>query len=176
LLGDKHPSTARALRNLAVILQSEGKLDAAETMLREALAKRRELLGNEHPDVAGSLEYLAEVLRGEGRQDQAETLLRECLSIREKGLPDDRLTFSARSALGENLLARKKYAEAEPLLISRYNGLKQREAAIPAANQPRVAKAAERIMRLHEETAQPEKAAEWKRTVDESRGPQRKGK
>lgn len=83
-------------------------------------------------------------------------------------MPDDWLTFSARSALGENLMARKRYAEAEPLLICGYNGLRDREAAIPVANKPRVAKAGERIMRLYEETARPDKAAEWKRKLRET--------
>jgi tetratricopeptide (TPR) repeat protein/tRNA A-37 threonylcarbamoyl transferase component Bud32 len=166
-LGDKHPSAARGLHNLAVILQRQGKLDAAEAMLREALAKRRELLGSEHPDVAVSLEQLGEVLREEAKLDEVEPLLRECLSIREKKLPDGWPTFSARSALGENLMARKQYAEAEPLLISGYNGLREREAKIPAANKPRLHEAAERLIRFYEETAQPDKAAEWKRKLAE---------
>ena len=168
LLGDKHPSVARGLHNLAVILQRQGKLDAAEAMLREALAKRRELLGNEHPDVATSLEQLAEVLREEAKLDEVETLLRECLTIREKKLPDGWPTFSARSALGENLMARKQYAEAEPLLISGYNGLREREAKIPAANKPRLEKAAERLLWFYEETAQPDKAAEWRKRLGEA--------
>ena len=103
----------------------------------------------------------------QGRLAEAEAPLRECLSIREKRLPDDWLTFSARSALGENLMARKQYAEAEPLLISGYNGLREREARIPAANKPRLEKAAERLIRFYEETAQPDKAAEWKQKLDE---------
>jgi tetratricopeptide (TPR) repeat protein len=166
-LGDKHPSAAKGLHNLAVILQRQRKLDAAEAMLRDALAKRRELLGNEHPDVAASLEQLAEVLREEAKLDEVEPLLRECLSIREKKLPDGWPTFSARSAMGENLMARKQYAEAEPLLISGYNGLSEPEARIPAANKPRLQKAAERLIRFYEETAQPDKAAEWKQKLAE---------
>ena len=173
LLGDKHPDAARGLHNLAVILQRQGNLDAAETMLREALAMRRELLGSEHPDVAVSLEQLAEVLREEGKLDQVEPLLRECLSIREKKLPDGWPTFSASSALGENLMARKQYAEAEPLLISGYNGLREREAKIPVANKPRLQKAAERIIRFYEETAQPDEAAEWKQKLAELAKPVR---
>jgi hypothetical protein len=82
-------------------------------------------------------------------------------------LPDDWLTSGARSALGENLMARKRYAEAEPLLISGYNGLRQREARIPAANKPRLHKAAERLLWFYEETAQPDKAAEWKQKLGE---------
>ena len=167
LLGDEHPAVARSLHNLAGLLRSQGNLDAAEAMLREALAMRRRLLGNEHPDVATSLEYLAQAIREEGKQDEVETLLRECLSIREKKLPDDWPTFSARSALGENLMARKQYAEAGPLLISGYNGLRERQAKIPAASKRRLKEAAERLLWFYEETAQADRAAEWKRRLAE---------
>jgi hypothetical protein len=64
-------------------------------------------------------------------------------------------------------MARKQYAEAEPLLISGYNGLRERETRIPAANKPRLEKAAERLIRFYEETARPDKAAEWKQKLDE---------
>jgi hypothetical protein len=49
-------------------------------------------------------------------------------------------------------MARKQYAEAEPLLISGYNGLREREARIPAANKPRLQKAAEWKQKLNELT------------------------
>jgi hypothetical protein len=64
-------------------------------------------------------------------------------------------------------MARKQYAEAEPLLISGYNCLREREARIPAANKPRLEKAAERLIRFYEQTAQPDKAAEWKQKLAE---------
>ena len=142
--------TATSLCNLARLLRSQHKSAEAETLLREALATQRKLLGNDNPDVALWLEQLAGSLGDQGRLSEAEAPLRGCLSIREKRLPDDWLTSGARSALGENLMARKQYAEAEPLLISGYNGLCEREAKIPAANKPRLEKAAERIIRLYE--------------------------
>ena len=72
------------------------------------------------------------------RTAEAEPLLRECLTIREKRLPDDWLTFSTRSVLGVCLLSGKKYAEAEPLLLSGYNEMKARESKIPPYARPRV--------------------------------------
>jgi hypothetical protein len=89
-------------------------------------------------------------------------------SIREKRLPDDWLTFSARSALGENLVAHKHYAKAEPLLISGYNGMRERETAIPAGNKPRLEKAAQRLIRFYQERARPDKAAEWRKRLGEA--------
>jgi eukaryotic-like serine/threonine-protein kinase len=64
-------------------------------------------------------------------------------------------------------MAHRQYAEAEPLLISGYNGMREREAKIPVANKPRLEKAAKRLIRLYEETAQPDKAAEWKQKLTE---------
>ncbi len=80
-------------------------------------------------------------------------------------MPDAWRTCGTRSILGETLLVRRKYAEAEPLLVSNYSGLRHRKAQIPAANKPRLKTAAERLVRLYEETAQLDKAAQWKQTL-----------
>ena len=80
----------------------------------------------------------------------------------------DAQTSGARSALGENLMARKQYAAAEPLLIPGYNGLREREVRIPAANKPRLEKAAQRLIRIYQERARPDKAAEWRKRLGEA--------
>jgi tetratricopeptide (TPR) repeat protein/tRNA A-37 threonylcarbamoyl transferase component Bud32 len=167
LLGTEHPDVARSLCSLARLIRSQRKSAEPEPMLLEALATQRRLLGNDHPTVAISLEQLAGVRRDQGKLEEAETLLKECLNIRQKRLPDDWLTFDARSALGEVLLARKQYAEAEPLLISGFAGLEQRQARIPAASKRRLKEAIAGVVRLYEETARPDKAAEWKRKLGE---------
>ena len=58
--------------------------------------------------------------------------------------------------------ARRKYAEAEPLLLSGYEGLKAREAKIPADRKDRLIEAGKRVVRLYESWGQPEKAREWR--------------
>ena len=63
---------------------------------------------------------------------EAEAILRECLAIREKAQPDDWTTFNTRSQLGGSLMGQKKFAEAEPLILAGYEGMKAREAKIPA--------------------------------------------
>ena len=45
-----------------------------------------------------------------------------------------RITFHTRSLLGGALLGQKKYADAEPLLTTGYEGMKQREQTMPAPN------------------------------------------
>ena len=56
-------------------------------------------------------------------------MLREVLAIREKVRPDAWTTFNTKSMLGEALLGQKRYAEAEPLLLAGYRGMKEREPA-----------------------------------------------
>ena len=71
----------------------------------------------------------------EKKPAEAELKLRECLTIRQKIQPDDWTTFDTKSMLGEALLEQKKFAEAEPLLLSGYEGMKQRRGHDPVPGQ-----------------------------------------
>jgi len=53
-------------------------------------------------------------------------------------------------------MGQKKYADAEPLLLSGYEGLKQREDKLPTAIRPRLQPAIRRLVRLYEETGRPD--------------------
>src|SRR5437899_1032219 len=85
-------------------------------------------MADDDPRLADVLSQLAKVLFTESKFNEAEPLARECLAIREEKLPNDWSTFVARSLLGACLLGQKKYAEAEPLLLSGYEGMREREA------------------------------------------------
>ena len=74
LLGDRHPSVATSLNNLAVLYYSQGRYEAAEPLYQQALALRQELLGDRHPDVAQSLNNLAALYKSQGRYEAAEPL------------------------------------------------------------------------------------------------------
>ena len=167
LLAGEHPDIARSLHNLAEILHRQGQEGEAETLFRDALAMRRSLLGNEHADVAASLEGCASVLQTQHKLDEAEVMLRESLSIREKKPSSGWRTFSVSCTLGGDLLAQKKYAEAEKLLLSGYQGLKQRQNTMPAAQKTCMIRAVEQLITLYGETAKTEKVADWKRTLAE---------
>ena len=101
----------------------------------------------------------------QGKPVDAEPFIRECLAIREKKLPEDWTRFNAMSLLGGSLLGQKKYDEAEPLLIQGYEGMKAREAKIPAQSKIYLAQAAERIVALYDAWGKPEKAAEWREKI-----------
>ena len=58
-----------------------------------------------------------------------------------------------------------KVAEAEPLLLSGYEGLKQREGKIPAAGSMRPQQALQRLVQLYEETGRHDQAVQWKKLL-----------
>jgi eukaryotic-like serine/threonine-protein kinase len=88
--------------------------------------------------------------------------LRECLATREKRQPSDWRTFNAQSLLGGALLGQNKYAEAEPLLLAGYEGMKQREAAIPEQGKVRLPEALDRLIDLYTATDKPGDMKKWR--------------
>jgi serine/threonine protein kinase/Tfp pilus assembly protein PilF len=171
-LGPEHPEVAQTLNDLGVILaaqstNSDPRLKDAESLLRQALAMRQKLLGNQHPDTLDSLNSLAAVLQQSGNLTAAEPLARQCLDLYEKVLPDDWRAFDTRSLLGGILLGGQKYTEAEPLLLSGYDGLKQRLDKIPSGNRHRLKETALQLGQLYTATNQPAEAAKWKKAASE---------
>jgi len=169
LLGNEHPTLAVSLRNLASLLRDQGRLDEAETVFGNALEMQRRLLGSEHPDVATTLENLARLLKDRGKLADAEAACRECLAIRQQISPDDWQTFNVRGLMGTILLSQKRYEEVGPLLISGYEGMKQREDRIPPADKPRVKEAARHLVEFYKATGKPSEAAEWQKELDDLR-------
>ena len=76
--------------------------------------------------------------------------------------PDEWATFNTQSMLGGALLGQKKYAEAEPLLLAGYEGLKQREESIPPAGQIRLPEALDRLIELTTALDQPDATQKWR--------------
>jgi len=66
-----------------------------------------------------------------------------------------------RASLG----GQKKYPDAEPLLISGYEGMVQWIATVPADSLSRVGQAGQRIVELCENWGKSDKAAEWRQKV-----------
>ena len=91
----------------------------------------------------------------------AEPLLRKCLAIREKTQPDLWTTFNTQSLLGGALLGQKKYAEAEPLLLAGYEGMKRREKSIPPQGATRIPEALDRLLDLCTATSRPDEVKKW---------------
>ena len=94
---------------------------------------------------------------------EAEQRLSECLAIREKQEPDDWRTFNTQSMLGGALLGQKKFADAEPLLLKGYAGMRAREEKIPKAGgaELRISEALDRLIELYTATDKPDELKKW---------------
>jgi tetratricopeptide (TPR) repeat protein len=134
----------------------------------ESVALHRELLARpgESATRAYTLRDLGQVLLRAGRPADAEPAFREAAGLLEKNDPADWLRHAVAGDLGASLLDQRKYAEAEPLLLSAYDGLKRRESTDlrkgPTATEGYLTEAVDRLVRLHEATDRPERAAEWR--------------
>ena len=169
VLGSDHPQTLGVLITLSVVYRDVGQLDRALLLLEQAHEDRKSRLGADHRDtrhVARELASIQSALGHEYLQQQkfveAEAVLRPALKIREQQ-PDAWTTFSTRSLLGGALLGQKKYAEAEPLLVGGYEGMKQREAKIPAKARVRLTESLERMVQLYDAWGKKAEAAKWRK-------------
>jgi tetratricopeptide (TPR) repeat protein len=161
-LGPDHPHTLIFMSNLALAYQDAGQLEKALPLLEQALAKRQEELGPDRPDTLASMNSLASAYRKMGDFASAEPPLRECLILRQQKQPDAWSTFNTQSQLGACLLGQKEYAEAEPLLVQGYEGLKQREDKIPVPNKVMLRDALERLVQLYDGSGKSDQAARWR--------------
>jgi tetratricopeptide (TPR) repeat protein len=155
---DQFTNAVRVQQEAIALLQNELEIKDYDSRLK---LYENKLPYRDHYSLA---ELISERL-AEGKFAEAETPARECLSIREKVIPDDWRTFNARSMLGASLLGQKKYAEAEPLLLSGDAGMQQRADEIPANSKVRLQESVQRLVQLYEATGQSEKAAEWKKKL-----------
>jgi tetratricopeptide (TPR) repeat protein len=142
-----------------------GQFAKAEPIYRESLEQARRQFGSADPRTASAMTALGLNLLNQAKWSEAETSLRECLNVRQAKQPDDWLRFNTMSMLGDALLGQGRHVEAEPPVVQSYEGLKAREAKIPAAGKPRLAEAAERVVRLFEAWNKPDQAAAWKQKL-----------
>jgi tetratricopeptide (TPR) repeat protein len=157
----------RAVEILGAVLAELGDSAASEALYQEQLSEVRASVGADDLDLAAAMAQLVLVMVGEAKFTAAEPLARESLAIREKKLPEDWRTFNSRRLLGASLCGQTRYADAEPLLLSAYEGMKQREASIPSAARPRLREALQSLVHLYDATHRPDQAALWKQKLAE---------
>jgi serine/threonine protein kinase/tetratricopeptide (TPR) repeat protein len=162
VFGPDHPNTRATTTVLADADESLGRWAAAEPLRRELLARLRKSLPPASPELSSLLAQLGLDLLNQSKWADAEPVLRECLAIRARAIPDHWSQFNAMSLLGGALTGQGKYAEAEPLVVAGYEGLKAREATIPAQGLARLSEAAARVVALYESWGKPEPARDWR--------------
>jgi non-specific serine/threonine protein kinase/serine/threonine-protein kinase len=152
--GSDDPDTLYTMNGLAVTLDEAGRIDEAIPLYEECLRRRRATRGPDHSTTLISIGNLAQACL-ESKPAEAERLCRELLAIHERKHPQDWHTYHARSMLGGSLLKRRKYAEAGPLLIEGYEGMKAREEDIPVRFRHELVKAEERLSQFRDATKKP---------------------
>jgi tetratricopeptide (TPR) repeat protein len=162
VLGPDHPDTLMSRGNLAWAYEALDRRPEAEALRREVVAGFRKASPRGGTALASALAGLGTNLLSQRKWAEAEPVLRECLAVREKVLPDDWSRFNTTSQLGGALAGQGRYAEAEPLVVAGYEGMKAREARIPLSGRPRLSEAAARLVPLFEALGRPDAAASWR--------------
>jgi len=116
---------------------------------------------------ADSLAGIISGLLGQGKFTEAEAPARALVAFLQTEWPENWRTFSSQSQLGGSLLGQQKHAEAEPLLLSGYKGLKLRQVQIPTNRKSSLGQALQQLVRCFQETGQTDEAAKWQAQLDE---------
>jgi serine/threonine protein kinase/tetratricopeptide (TPR) repeat protein len=163
----QHVYASRIVNGLIVCLQNLGQSAEAEAWGRKWLAIVKAQSGAESAVYADELAEFGLLRLAQSKWADAETVLRECLVLHEKIKPDAWTTFNTRSMLGDALLGQKKYADAEPLLVSGYAGMRARTDTIPQDLRTiRLIQALERLVLLYEGTGRNDEGLRWRKEIN----------
>ena len=161
-LGESHATTVNTKHNLAVLYQKERKYAEADDVYSKVIRLRRQFQGTGAPEFDGELAALGAVRIELRRFAEAEPALRESLELRKKRDPNGYPRYNSESLLGASLASQGKYSEAEPLLLSGFEGMRQLGDKLPENGKSRFKLAGERIVQLYESWDKPGKVAEWR--------------
>jgi hypothetical protein len=108
---------------------------------------------------------LAEVCLQQKQYAAAESSIREAVDNDKNAASGSWQSYRNQTLLGASLAAQSGYAEAEPLLVSGYQGMVERLAAIPWEDRVALTQAGERLVQLYDGWGKPDKAAEWRENL-----------
>jgi serine/threonine protein kinase/tetratricopeptide (TPR) repeat protein len=168
-LGPDHPDTLMTMNNLAGAYQAARRFELALPLYEETLTRMKPKLGHDHPDTLLIMNNLGKGYVQTGQTAKAVPILRECLAIWETKEPDGWKTFDTKSMLGAALVGEKRYAEAEPLLLGGYEGMRRREATIPPVQRVRLIEALRWIGQLYDAWGKADEAAKWRKELEARR-------
>jgi len=124
-LGTDHPRLAPIALNLGALEESQGEFEAATQHYRRALNLGRQHLGEKHADVSHAAVRLAGILlKKEQTEEAVATAAPACEALSEGASGFDPWLSACRRILGSSLVALKRYREAEPVLLARYESLR----------------------------------------------------
>jgi len=113
--GEDHTETARFQSGLGWLHVRAGEFAKAEPLLRASLAIQRKKLGVDNDATRTTMTNLAHALNGLGDHAGAEAVAREAIASYQKQA-NPRFIPGALAALGESLVGRRQFVEAETTL------------------------------------------------------------
>ncbi len=123
--GDTHPYMVNAISNLSDLEYHKGDYAGAQKNALTALEVARQTLPGKHSTVAYPLTTLGLILTKRGQPKAGEKYIREALEIRRRVMSEESwLMAETDGALGECLMAQKRFEEAETRLLESYRNLK----------------------------------------------------
>ncbi len=164
-LGAEHSDTLLSQNTLARILEEEGKYPEADRLFTRIIYVRQRVLGPRNSVTLDAVANLGELRVDEMRYPEAEAMLRSCLDIQKQTMPSDYRRYWTQTLLGASLAGEQKYEEAEPLLVSGYEGMKENAASVSDLSRQKLRKAGELVVRLYTEWNKPDKADEWRQAL-----------
>jgi serine/threonine protein kinase len=168
----QHEHAGMIVGNLIRCYDRLKRFDEADVWRRKWVAFVKECAGAESLPYADQLAFLGFHFLQRKKWSDAETVLRDSLAIREKKQPDSWTMFYTHSMLGGALLNQQKYADAEPMLLKGYEGMKQRADKIPAQVRTfRMSEAVELLVQLYEATGNKDEAAKWRKELEAIKKP-----
>ena len=164
-IGPVQDGTLYAMSRLGFVYQQEGKLDEAEILLRQTLEICERVQGPDNSLTLQTGENLGRVLLMSAKYSAAEALLRHTLEARRRLFPDEWRTAQTASLLGEALLGEKRLAEAEPLLLAGFKGLKAQSARIPASADVSFRHSGDCLVKLYQDWGKSAESESWRRQL-----------
>ena len=128
-----HPDLIFRMSDLGYAYRQAGRVAEAIPLQEEALKLAKKRLGPDHPQTLNFMNKLVKSYLDVKQFTDAESVSRECLKRNEAAQPENWVRYLTMAQLGAALAGQKSYAEAEPLLVGGYNGMKSREPEYPGA-------------------------------------------
>lgn len=156
ILGEEHEYSLVIGGNLARLLSKEKKHDQALQLVSNVQARAQSVLGERHAITIGLKRHRAYILFQGGNVGAAEQQIREVIDLLNQSTTADPLEReAAKSLLADCLVARGKFAEAEPLAVGWYKAAPPRETPV----------ALQKLVDLYTRWGKPEKAAEYRKLL-----------
>jgi tetratricopeptide (TPR) repeat protein len=156
-LGVDNDATRTTLTTLARALNGLGDYAGAEVVAREAVASYQKQ-GNLR-QIASAFAALGETLLGRRQFADAAATIRQAREVFAKQPPTTKwLPPEVSSLLGAALMGQQKFAEAEPLLVAGYEGLRD----VAGSPRMRLRQSIERLIAFYAAAGRPAEAAPWR--------------